>query len=100
MAFYDGLSSVIDFADTWVWYIAFVFLVGFGIFVAIRAKGIQLTRLGEACKVAFTGIREKKGKHVISSFQAFCVSMGARIGVGNIAGVATAIVMGGPGAVF
>ena len=100
MAFYDGLSSVIDFADTWVWYVAFVFLVGFGIFATIKAKGIQLTRLSDACKVAFTGIREKKGKHVISSFQAFCVSMGARIGVGNIAGVATAIVMGGPGAVF
>ena len=100
MSFYDAVSAVIDVADTWVWYVAFVFIVGFGIFATLRSKGVQINRLGEACKVAFTGIKEKKGKHVISSFQAFCVSMGARIGVGNIAGVATAIVMGGPGAVF
>ncbi len=100
MSFYDGLSVVIDTADTWVWYVSFVFIVGFGIFATLRSKGVQINRLGEACKVAFTGIKEKKGKHVISSFQAFCISMGARIGVGNIAGVATAIVMGGPGAVF
>ncbi|HJJ31663.1 MAG TPA: alanine/glycine:cation symporter family protein [Methanocorpusculum sp.] len=100
MSFYDVVSSIIDTADTWAWYVAFVFIVGFGIYATCRSKCVQINRLGEACKVAFTGIREKKGKHVISSFQAFCVSMGARIGVGNIAGVATAIVMGGPGAVF
>ena len=100
MAFYDAISGAVDFADTWVWYVAFVFLVGFGIFATIRTRGIQLNRIGEACRAAFKGIRQQRGKHVISSFQAFCVSMGARIGVGNIAGVATAVVMGGPGAVF
>ncbi len=100
MSVYDAVSNFIGDSSTWVWYVAFVFLVGFGIFATIRSKGLQINRLGEACKVAFTGIREKKGKHIISSFQAFCVSMGARIGVGNIAGVATAVVMGGPGAVF
>jgi len=100
MSFTEAMDAIIGTADTWAWYVAFVFIVGFGIFATFRSKGVQINRLGEACKVAFTGIKEKKGKHVISSFQAFCVSMGARIGVGNIAGVATAIVMGGPGAIF
>lgn len=98
--FYEALNSVNGLVNEYAWYIAFVFFVGFGLFFTIKTKCVQLNRLGEACKVAFTNIREKKGKQTISSFQAFCVSMGARIGVGNIAGVAAAIVMGGPGAIF
>jgi len=100
MSFVDTVNDIVSNSSTWVWYVAFVFLIGFGIYATFRSKGVQINRIGEACKVAFTGIKEKKGKHVISSFQAFCVSMGARIGVGNIAGVATALVMGGPGAIF
>ena len=96
----DAIASVNSVVNTYAWYLAFVFLIGLGLYFTVRTKGVQLNRLGEACKVAFTGIKEKKGKQTISSFQAFCTSMGARIGVGNIAGVAAAIVMGGPGAVF
>ena len=96
----DAIASVNSVVNTYAWYLAFVFLIGLGLYFTVRTKGVQLNRLGEACRVAFTGIKEKKGKQTISSFQAFCTSMGARIGVGNIAGVAAAIVMGGPGAVF
>jgi AGCS family alanine or glycine:cation symporter/putative sodium/glutamine symporter len=96
----DTVASVNGVVNTYAWYLAFVFLIGIGLYFTIKSKGVQINRLGEACRVAFTGIREQKGKQTISSFQAFCVSMGARIGVGNIAGVAVAIVMGGPGAVF
>ena len=96
----DAIASVNSVVNTYAWYLAFVFLIGLGLYFTIRTKGVQLNRLGEACRVAFTGIKEKKGKQTISSFQAFCTSMGARIGVGNIAGVAAAVVMGGPGAVF
>ncbi|MDO5845811.1 MAG: alanine/glycine:cation symporter family protein [Methanocorpusculum sp.] len=96
----DAVASVNGVVNTYAWYIAFVFLIGMGIYFTVRTKCVQINRLGEACKVAFTNIKEKKGKQTISSFQAFCVSMGARIGVGNIAGVAAAVVMGGPGAVF
>ncbi|MDO5844462.1 MAG: alanine/glycine:cation symporter family protein [Methanocorpusculum sp.] len=96
----DVVGSINGVVNEYAWYIAFVFFVGLGLFFTIKSKCVQLNRLGEACKVAFTNIREKKGKQTISSFQAFCVSMGARIGVGNIAGVAAAIVMGGPGAIF
>lgn len=95
-----AVASVNGVVNEYAWYIAFVFLIGIGLYFTIRTKGVQINNLGEACRVAFTGIRAQKGKQTISSFQAFCVSMGARIGVGNIAGVAVAIVMGGPGAVF
>lgn len=92
--------NVNSLVNEYAWYVAFVILIGGGIYFTIRTKGVQLLHLGEACKVAFTNVHEKKGRKAISSFQAFCVSMGARIGVGNIAGVAAAVVMGGPGAVF
>ena len=100
MTIYDVVNNIVTTVDTWVWYAAFVLLIGFGIYATCKTKGVQLRRLGESCKVTFTGFKEGKGKHVISSFQAFCVSMGARIGIGNITGVAAAVVMGGPGAVF
>ncbi len=100
MSFLEVLSSANSFVNTYVWYIAFVFIIGIGLYFTVRSKFIQINRLDEACKLAFTGLKEGSGKHTISSFQAFCVSMGARIGVGNIAGVAAAIVAGGPGAIF
>ncbi len=96
----DAVTTFNGVVNTYAWYLAFVFLIGIGLYFTIRSRGVQINNLGEACRVAFTGIRAQKGKQTISSFQAFCVSMGARIGVGNIAGVAVAIVMGGPGAVF
>jgi len=96
----ETVASINGVINTYAWYIAFVFLIGIGLYFTIKSRGVQINRLGESCRVAFTGIRAQKGKQTISSFQAFCVSMGARIGVGNIAGVAVAIVMGGPGAIF
>ena len=91
----DAIASVNGVVNTYVWYIAFVFLIGIGLYFTIRSGGVQLNRLGEACRVAFTGIREKKSKQTISSFQAFCVSRGARIGLGNIVGVTVGAMCGG-----
>ena len=93
----DGMVCV---WNAYFWRIAFVFLIGLGIVFTIKLKGIQITHLGRNAKLALSGVSEGKGKKKLSSFEAFCISMGARIGVGNIAGVATAIVTGGPGAVF
>ena len=70
----DAIASVNSVVNTYAWYLAFVFLIGLGLYFTIRTKGVQLNRLGEACRVAFTGIKEKKGKQTISSFQAFCTS--------------------------
>lgn len=97
LAVIDGMVGV---WNTYFWRISFVFLIGLGIVFTLKLKGMQITHLGDNVKLALTGVREGKGERKLSSFEAFCISMGARIGVGNIAGVATAIATGGPGAVF
>ena len=70
-----------------------------GIFLTIRLKGIQVRKLILAFKYMFSN--ETDGEHgEISSFGALCTALSATIGTGNIVGVATAIVAGGPGALF
>ena len=104
ISFQDVLNSADTFVnnviDVNIWYIAFVFLIGFGIFFTIKLKGMQLRHVGEAGHLAFTGEKKSSVGKSISSFEAFCIGLGARIGIGNIAGVAAAIVTGGPGAIF
>ncbi len=91
------LQTISDFLWT---YILLSVLVGCGLYFSIRTKFVQFRLIGEMVRLlgesAFGG---KKGKH-INSFQAFAVSVATRVGTGNLAGVATAIVLGGPGAVF
>ena len=79
------------------WTIALLFAVG--LFLTIRLGFVQFRFFGEALK-AFFGIDEAKAKGALSPFQTFMTALGATIGTGNIAGVATAIVTGGPGALF
>ena len=79
------------------WTIALLFAVG--LFLTIRLGFVQFRFFGEALK-AFFGIDETKAKGALSPFQTFMTALGATIGTGNIAGVATAIVTGGPGALF
>lgn len=101
MAITDILNDVFSPINTYMWYIAFVFLIGLGIVFTIKLRGLQILKVRETAKLAVSGITEGKSeKHMLSSFETFCIGMGARIGVGNIAGVATAIATGGPGAVF
>jgi AGCS family alanine or glycine:cation symporter len=74
-------------------------LLGTGVFLTVRTGVVQLRRFGEACRVAF--VRQGSGKDgALTPFQAFMTALAASIGTGNIAGVATAIVSGGPGALF
>ena len=74
-------------------------LLGAGLFLTIRTGAVQLRRFGEAIRVAF--VRRDLGQvGALTPFQAFMTALGASIGTGNIAGVATAIVSGGPGALF
>lgn len=81
-----------------VWSDALVYLaLGVGLYFTVVTRGVQFRYLGEMVRL----LREKQTSAAgISSFQAFCMSLSGRIGVGNIAGVATAIAAGGPGAVF
>lgn len=83
-----------------------VFLVGIGIFVTIGTGFFQVSHFGLWMKKTFLAIfsnktvRDKKDPHAISQFQSLTTALAGTIGTGNIVGVATAIVSGGPGAVF
>jgi AGCS family alanine or glycine:cation symporter len=76
-----------------------IVLLGSGLFLTLRTGFVQVRRFGEACRVAF--VTKGSGKDgALTPFQAFMTALAASIGTGNIAGVATAIVSGGPGALF
>ena len=77
-----------------------------GIWFTFRMRGVQFRMFGEMLRLLFNSTdnnsyntNEKSTKRV-SSFEAFTVSLASRVGTGNLAGVATAIVIGGPGAIF
>ena len=97
--------SLIESINSVVWDLpVIILLVGTGIFLTLRLKGLQIRRFGLATRFVFQGARkkDKSEKHSgdISPFQALTTEMGSIIGNGNIAGVATAIAIGGPGAMF
>lgn len=80
-----------------------VLLVGTGIWFTIRLGGVQFRKFGHAFKAVFGNIKlngEKAGKDGMSSFQSLATAIAAQVGTGNLAGAATAMVMGGPGAIF
>lgn len=79
------------------------FLVGTGVYLTVRLKAIQFLKLPAALKLIFSSGRMDAGRESqgdITPFQALTTALSATIGTGNIAGVATAIFLGGPGAVF
>lgn len=80
-------------------YILVALLVFTGIYFTIRTKGVQFRYIKDMFTQFFEKKVDKNGK-AISSFQAMMVSTGSRVGTGNIAGIATALAMGGPGALF
>ena len=98
----DLLNSAIGSINDFLWtYIIIVVLVGCGLWFTLMTGFIQLRALPEMVRLLAGDLgRRPSGRKAISSFQAFCVSTASRVGVGNIAGVAIAIVTGGPGAVF
>ncbi len=100
MTIIDSINSAVGTCNSYLWGMAFVFLIGLGILFTFKLKGLQITKINETAKLSVSGVSEGKKNSKVSSFEAFCIGMGARIGVGNIAGVATAILTGGPGAVF
>ena len=100
----DSLKTLFATLGGWVWgpYML-VLLVGTGVYLTVRLMGIQFTLLPFALKQAFTPQKKVEGEKQegdISHFGALMTALSATIGTGNIAGVATAVVVGGPGAVF
>ena len=100
----DALLKIVVAINGILWgKVLLVILVGCGIFFTISLKGIQLRKFAKAFKQAFGGFSlrgEKAGKEGMSSFQSLATAIAAQVGTGNLAGAATAIVSGGPGAIF
>lgn len=98
MSLNDVLTKLNDIMYT---YILIVLLVGVGIYFTVRTKGVQFRLFKDGIKsIMDPADEEKAGEKRVSSFQALMISTASRVGTGNIAGIATAIAAGGPGAVF
>ncbi len=94
-----NFTELIKSIDDFVWGIPLIVLImGTGILLTCRVKLLQVRKLGKALK--FMVSNEEGGEGEVTSFGAFCTAMAATIGTGNIVGVATAVVAGGPGALF
>lgn len=97
----EFIESLVSVLNNYLWsYILIAMLIGLGIWFTIRTKFVQIACLGEMFRLVGEGAGAKPRAGHISTFQAFCVTTASRVGVGNIAGIAIAVVAGGPGAVF
>ena len=91
------MFELLNIINDYLWtHIVITLLVFCALYFTFRLKGVQFGRIGDMLRV----IVEKPGGQKIGSFQAFAVSLSSRVGTGNLAGVASAIFVGGPGAVF
>ena len=97
MEFFNNLSE-------WLWtYVVITMLVGCALYFTWNLRAVQFTMLPTMIKNLFQPSDhplEKIGNKKITSFQAFAISLSSRVGTGNLAGVASAIFVGGPGSVF
>lgn len=97
----DSMNAAVNAVNDVLWsYVLIVVLIACGLYFTFATHFVQVRMLPEMLRLLTEGIGKQTEGHAISSFQAFCVSTASRVGVGNIAGVAIAIVTGGPGAVF
>lgn len=106
-SFIDTVAKVNGAVNGVVWGIPMlVLIIGTGIFMSVRTEFFQITRIKTWANETFLAIFKKKSvtktdeKKAITQFQALSTALAATIGTGNIAGVATAVCIGGPGAVF
>ena len=98
----DGwLNRVVTASNDFLWtYVLIAVLIGCSLYFTLRSRGVQFRMIGEMFRLLGESTNKHDGKKHVSSFQAFAVSVATRVGTGNLAGVATAIAIGGPGAVF
>ena len=97
-------NQIINSINNALWgYVMIAALIACALYFTIRTRFVQFRLIGDMFRQLFSSNKtegESKGKKRISSFQAFAVSLASHVGVGNLAGVASAIAVGGPGAVF
>ncbi len=100
----EMLNSIISAGNTLLWgYVLIGMLIILGVYFTFRTKFVQFKLLGETFKVLGQGRTteaDEDGNKGVSPFQAFCISVASHVGTGNLAGVAMAVAVGGPGAVF
>ncbi|MBQ1786221.1 MAG: alanine:cation symporter family protein, partial [Turicibacter sp.] len=94
-------SQLIDFGNTYIGtYLLIVLLLIAGLYFSFKTNFVQFRMMKEMFKLLGDGVGKSSNDGKVSSFQAFCISTASRVGTGNIAGVALAIAVGGPGSVF
>ncbi|WP_284140191.1 alanine/glycine:cation symporter family protein [Virgibacillus sp. LDC-1] len=98
----DFLENLISDVNTILWtYVLIAVLIGLGLWFTVQTKFVQFRYFPEMFRVLFDKRTiDASGKKGTSSFQAFAISAASRVGTGNLAGVASAISIGGPGALF
>ena len=98
--FLNSLNDYILMINDFLWtYVLIALLIAVGLYFTFRTNFVQFKNIKEMFKLLGEGSSSSE-KGSISSFQAFCIATASRVGTGNLAGVATAVAVGGPGAVF
>lgn len=100
----EQFASFIGSVNNVLWsYILIVMLLGCALYFSFKTKFVQFRMIGETFRVLLgsnSSSKKEENSNQVSSFQAFIVSIASHVGTGNLAGVATAIAIGGPGAIF
>lgn len=99
----EFITSVNTAVNSFIWGVpAMICIIGVGLFLSLRTRFIQIRRFPYAIRTTLGRMFSKKdaSEGAITPFQAVCTALAATVGTGNIAGVAGAIAIGGPGAVF
>jgi AGCS family alanine or glycine:cation symporter len=92
------VEQIVNTLNSWIWSPPLIWLcLGAGLYFSIRTRFLQVRGVREMIRLMLSGEKSPAG---VSPFQALALSLSGRVGIGNIAGVATAIYFGGPGAVF
>ena len=96
----EAVNSVVN---NFIWGVpAMICIIGVGLYLSIRTRFLQIRKFPYAMKVTLGRMMKKKeaSDGALTPFQAVCTALAATVGTGNVAGVAGAIAIGGPGAVF
>ena len=100
----DVITNLVAKGNSFLWsFLLIVLLCGTGIYYTIRLRFIQVRKFGEGCKLVFGHLSlngEKHEKGEMTPFQSIATAIAAQVGTGNLAGAATALLGGGPGAIF
>ena len=97
----EDLNNWIIATNDFIWtYILIALLICIGVYFTFKSKFVQFRNIREMFRLLGDGIISENPKNSVSSFQAFCIATASRVGTGNLAGVATALALGGPGAIF